>query len=73
VTLALLIPLSQPRLPPISCGHGQQSIRAKPGKFLCWRAPENAEGLIIVLELAIVAAMIIAVMALLYRWPEPKT
>jgi hypothetical protein len=36
-------------------------------------APENAEGLIIMLEVAAVVAVTVAVMALLYRWLEPKT
>jgi hypothetical protein len=34
---------------------------------------KNAEGLIIMLEAAIVAVVTLAVMALLYRWLEPKT
>ena len=34
---------------------------------------KNAEGHIIMLEAAIVAIVTLAVMALLYRWLEPKT
>ena len=34
---------------------------------------KNAEGLIIMLEAVIVAVVTLAVMALLYRWLEPKT
>ena len=34
---------------------------------------ENAKGLIVMLEAAIVAVVTLAVMVLLYRWLEPKT
>jgi hypothetical protein len=34
---------------------------------------KNAEGIIVMLEAAIVAVVTLAVMVLLYRWLEPKT
>jgi hypothetical protein len=40
--------------------------------FLCLVAPGNAERLIM-LEIAVVVAVTVTVMALLYRWLEPKT